>query len=216
MTVIQLAEHRPPPRTAITPVALVRLGYSRPVTSQATSLDGVWFYEWLMGFPGAPWEVRHNPTGLTEWFDTLDEALVWTADPATLDHLRRCARTQLDGEFVLQSERDRGRRALMLLADPPTLLPHTTDPDQVEAMCVCGGFLAYGPGRILTHVDTCAEELHTPGQPCPDDRNTHTVCDAAAAAVCGHEHCLAPNQHHARPCLMARELCCGCCYGDPR
>lgn len=190
MTVTVLADHR------------------RPATPPAA--DEAWSFSWLAD--EAAWEALHKMTGLAERFCSPADMVAWAADDvAALADLRRAARVQLHAPFALQSERDRGRRALMLLADPPTLLPYTTDPDLIESMCICGGYLAYGPGQTLTHVDTCAEELHAPGSPCPDDRNTHKVCDAPSAAVCGHEACLAPNQLHAPHCLVGKEVCCGCC-----
>jgi hypothetical protein len=195
-------------------VTVIDLVTRRPPVEPPTT-DDAWVRVWLPD--EAVWEARHNPTGLAERFADINSLVAWTADePAALADLRRVALETLTAEFALTSEKDRAGRALMLLADPPTLMPYTTHPDLIEAVCVCGGYLGYAPGRILTHIDICAEELHAPGQPCPDDRNTHKVCAAPAVAVCGHEHCLAPNKVNALPCLMAKDLCCACCHGDPR
>ncbi len=181
-------------------------------STAAPPVDDVWSRTWLA--EDRVWEVQHVPTGLTERFCEVTEMAGWTCDePAALDDLRRIARALVVETFALQSERDRGSRALMLLADPPTLLPYNTSPDLIETRCVCGGFLAARPGRELTHVDICVWCLHGPGEPCPEDRNTHQVCDRPAPAVCDHQRCSAPSRVFAQPCLLGKEICCSCCYG---
>lgn len=218
MTVTQLADHRHRPRTPITVLdTMTDPDSGRPTTSEAVSTNGTWSYRWLSD--EITWEVEHNPTSLTERFYALNEMLEWTGDEqAALDDLRRLAIAQVEADFVLPSEQRRAHRALMFFAG--TLLPRTTDPAEIESMCVCGGYLAYTPGLVpgqtLTHVDTCAECLHNPAEPCPDDRNTHLVCDDPRAKRCGHDRCTDVNRVHAR-CLVGKDDCCGmCCHGGVR
>lgn len=196
MTVTQIETYRARHRTATHPVD-----------------TNVWTHAWRA--KDDVWEVQHVPTGLVERFCQVTEMAGWTCDEsAALDDLRRTARALVADPFALQDEKDRGRRALMLLADPPTLLPINTSPDLIETRCVCGGFLASRPGRELIHVDVCVWCLHAPGEPCPEDRNTHQVCERPVAAVCDHQQCLAPSRVFAQPCLLGKEMCCSCCYGD--
>lgn len=175
----------------------------------ATSTDGVWTYE-LLDAAGL-WRTSHVPTGLDLDFDALPAARQFTArGDYALEVLRIFAGEQLGHTpFVLEDEQHRATRALMVFAG--LLLPAGTVAD---ARCYCGGFLTEQRRRWL-HVDTCIEELHDPGQPCPDMRNRHQVCANPQPVDCDHHHCRAVGDLNAVPCLTnPSRPCCGCCHQD--
>lgn len=149
--------------------------------------------------------VTHIPTGLEQMFGGLAEAQAWTGSGDALALLHDIAAALTVELFVLPDEAQRGVRALMVFAG--TLLPAAVLPD---ARCDgCGGYIAVQPDGVWLHVDTCVECLDRPDEACPDDRNRHRVCRTAAAAVCGHPHCLSPAL--AVSACQVHELCCDCC-----
>lgn len=174
--------------------------------------------QWLIlrdpDITGSAWWVEHRPTRLVvagdvfsaHPFPTLDVAQAWIAQPDAVDLLKTQAVRMLAGDRM--SEAAEARHALMVWGI--VLLPAGVD--VVEHHCVCGGYLGYGPGRTLAHVDVCADELAPTGRDgsCPDHGARHTVCLQPEPAQCEHHHCRAPNQYDASPCPHD-VMSCGCC-----
>ena len=176
----------------------------------AESTDRVWDFRW--DEVERVYYVTHNPTGLLQLFADLDTAVGWTSGPTAMYDLHRFAIANLTAPFQLDQEMLRNRRALMWFAGE--LLPSHVDP---EVRCYCGGFLGRprGGGGWL-HVDTCVECLATPTEACPDDRNTHAVCDSPRPVACDHHHCRVPGDVNALPCERGYESCSGCCRDGGR
>lgn len=186
---------------------------------RADSADKQWTYEY--DETNTDWRITHNPTGLETLVHTLDEGREWTASDDALDELRGLAESWLapqttlpdgtkSGPYVLAEQIARATRALMVFSG--TLLPAGTP---VDALCDCGGLLAHQRGEWV-HVDSCVEELHDPGQPCPDNRDQHKVCPEPSPAQCLHPQCRQSNVFNSYgpfPCPFDLALCCGVHHG---
>jgi hypothetical protein len=91
--------------------------------------------------------------------------------------------------------------------------PITLAPPAVDARCAsCTGFLVWGVGGVVTHVDTCPE-LHHPAALCPDGRTTHHTCATPRPVLCGHPHRRSvASTLNAPACRAELGGCCGCCH----
>lgn len=206
MTVIHIGEWRPGEATHAANARRVR-------PEHHVSADQQWLILRDPDITGSAWWVEHRPTRLvvagdvfsSHPFPTLDVAQAWTSQPDAVDLLKAQAVRMLAGDRI--SEAAEARHAFMVWGI--VLLPAGTD---VEHHCVCGGFLGYTPGRVLAHVDVCADELRpTAGDGrCPDLGAHHVVCLQPEPIQCEHAHCRTGNRYDVSPCPDDK-MSCGCC-----
>lgn len=156
---------------------------------------------------------RRRPKPMTPINETLSLWTIasreWTADPGTLPWLRAVAAA--DAKRVGGEPRERTMALLAVAHFDGKLLPPTQTAD---CRCErCGGYLARLRGNQWIHVDTCIEELE--GDPCPDNRTTHQVCETPWPVICVHASCHAAGDLTAVPCEYGYDACCGtCCHGE--
>lgn len=185
----------------------------------AISADGVWSYTLTTELDralyvgrsarrlsdGVSCWVEHIPTGLVQTFGTRDQARAWTGSDRAIPFLHRYA-VDL---YTSTSAFDVGEGRRALTAFGLLLSPHTAE---ATTRCECGAYLAFGPGRVLTHLDLCVDEFY--GQSCPDGGMRHHMCLDPAPVACEHRPCRHMDDVYAQPCETGREACCGRHHGD--
>ncbi len=147
--------------------------------------------------------ATHLATGLEVTHD-LAGADDWLMSGVALADLVAQAADTITG-IAVDEDRNAAWTALLRLGE---LLPRTAV-ERVEYRCECGGWLAYGPGRALLHVDVCQDEVRRAG--C--DRDDHRFCLAPAPRQCGHACKARGRVYTAGPCDADHDDCCGQHHG---